>query len=1089
MKFLSSLLVTILVVSLVPLTVFAGPSENDPDGTFENPFLISSCEDLQAIASYEDYVYSLTGNIDCSDSATWNAGAGFVPIESFQGVILGNGHTVSNLYINLPEANRAGFINELSGMVADINFDGLEIVGSSEVGLIARSSMQSIIIDVKVTNSQIAGQNHVGGLIGLFNFGDLYNSSFSGNVVSVNNGGGLVGYISSGGRVHDNFFNGIVNAPYAGGLIGYIDFGSDEVYNNYTTGTVIGDSFAAGMVGHITSSNILFSNNFSNVTLAGAGLKAGLAGSVDLGFGSVNVDDYFFDQNNAGDVDCVAVLVSGSFDSAGCVTWDSSVDADYLFATELDSPVTTWDFEEVWQTSEGFPIHRSTTEYSPPTVPLNLDGEVTSLVNLFFTFDAPADLGNLPLVEYNVQIQYDGENWEYPIYDGYIWNTDPREINYNLPFKSTDYQIRINAENALGASDWVEFDFSSGDFATVDINSCEQLRDIDLNPSGSDTTYTLTQDLDCAGVDFQSIGDNEWSVFTGVLDGNNYTISNLTINDSEGYAGLFKETSDAVIRDLNFENLSVTGVSATGGIVGQSDEVYIQNVSVTGDVSSSAEAAGVIGIIEDNNNLFLREVTFNGNVIGAQSVGGIIGLIGFRDEGNMHLEKLASKGTVVASGDNAGGLIGDIDLYTDDDDSVIRILKSYSTASVEGESNVGGFIGNAYLEAYDDAELYIEDSFAAGNVEGAGNVGGFIGYLEPDYDDDNTIISLDRVYASGNVEGGTNVGGLVGYLSAPDDSEEEVYVLNSFATGLVTSADVGGGLVGFTDEFDIEDEDEVYVSNNFYAASTGYTVCDSEEILEDCDLVAEVSDFYSPTNEPFETGNWNAVDVWLFESGVLPVLAWHEFTVEPEPETPMPEAPRSGGGSGSRASKASEDSSDNGGGNSYAEEVKEVIEEKIVTADADQFANKCEVLTMMQRVFEWEVPEVVSSKYTDVPAWCVSVAAYGTERGIVEGRTATTLGLKTPVTRNEVAVMIYRELQKIEYDFRGVLFVPFTDNTTPWALFAVETLAKEGIVKGFSPEQFGGGKFILKQDLGIILLRIKKNPNYLKVEVDSSSRI
>jgi hypothetical protein len=205
-------------------------------------------------------------------------------------------------------------------------------------------------------------------------------------------------------------------------------------------------------------------------------------------------------------------------------------------------------------------------------------------------------------------------------------------------------------------------------------------------------------------------------------------------------------------------------------------------------------------------------------------------------------------------------------------------------------------------------------------------------------------------------------------------------------------------------------------------------------------------------------------------------------------ESSMSSSGGGGGGSGSRASKASEGSAD-GGGTSYAEEVSEVINENLVTKDLDKFANKCEVLTMMERAFEWKVPVAKSSKYTDVPEWCVSVAAYGTDRGIVEGRTPTKLGLETPVTRNEVAVMIHRELVKMSYEFEGTVIIAFNDANTPWALFAIQQLAGEGIVKGFTPDTFGGNQSILKQDLGIMLLRIKKSPSYQKVEDDSISRI
>ena len=197
------------------------------------------------------------------------------------------------------------------------------------------------------------------------------------------------------------------------------------------------------------------------------------------------------------------------------------------------------------------------------------------------------------------------------------------------------------------------------------------------------------------------------------------------------------------------------------------------------------------------------------------------------------------------------------------------------------------------------------------------------------------------------------------------------------------------------------------------------------------------------------------------------------------------EAPRSGGGSGSKSTSSNAETA----GSSYAEEVKKVLTEKVVTDNPDGLTNKCEALVMMERVFEWEVPVASGTKYTDVPAWCTNVAAFGTTRGIVEGRAVDRLGMETPVTRDEVALMIYRELKLQKYEFKGTSVVEFSDAPlTPWAQEAIEALAKESIIKGFADGSFGGKKNILKQDLAIMLFRHKKaNNSYSKV--DDSNKI
>jgi hypothetical protein len=158
----------------------------------------------------------------------------------------------------------------------------------------------------------------------------------------------------------------------------------------------------------------------------------------------------------------------------------------------------------------------------------------------------------------------------------------------------------------------------------------------------------------------------------------------------------------------------------------------------------------------------------------------------------------------------------------------------------------------------------------------------------------------------------------------------------------------------------------------------------------------------------------------------------------------------------------------------YNEEVERVLDEKVVEENPTNETNKCEALTMMARVFEWEFDDEAKSDFGDVPDWCVAVANFATDRGIVEGRTETLLGLDSPVTRDEIAMMLFRELVEQEYSFSGDLDIVFTDVLTDWAEEAIMKLAKEGFVKGYEDGSFGGADSILKQDLGVMLLRVKR---------------
>ena len=96
-RFLSILLVLCMVLTLVPITVFAATAEAGT--TPDNPILIHSAEDLQKLDQQDQYLYAkLMVDIDLQDVTVagkvdgwWNA-----RIMHFRGELDGNGHTISN---------------------------------------------------------------------------------------------------------------------------------------------------------------------------------------------------------------------------------------------------------------------------------------------------------------------------------------------------------------------------------------------------------------------------------------------------------------------------------------------------------------------------------------------------------------------------------------------------------------------------------------------------------------------------------------------------------------------------------------------------------------------------------------------------------------------------------------------------------------------------------------------------------------------------------------------------------------------------------------------------------------------------------
>ena len=214
--------------------------------------------------------------------------------------------------------------------------------------------------------------------------------------------------------------------------------------------------------------------------------------------------------------------------------------------------------------------------------------------------------------------------------------------------------------------------------------------------------------------------------FTGVFDGNGYTISHLTI-EGVSYLGLFGQSgSGAEISNLGLEVVNVNGTgSFVGGLVGQNQGRIASSYS-TGSVSGTY-SGGLVGRNSGNITACYSNVTVSGT-----GGGGLVG-------GNYgNITACYSNVTVSVTG-GGGGLVGG---------NFGNITMSYSTGTVSGEKEVGGLVGG------NDYTGHITSSYSNASVDGVAWVGGLVGWTE------GYIISC---YSTGSVSGGEQVGGLIGF--------------------------------------------------------------------------------------------------------------------------------------------------------------------------------------------------------------------------------------------------------------------------------------------------------------------------------------
>ena len=171
--------------------------------------------------------------------------------------------------------------------------------------------------------------------------------------------------------------------------------------------------------------------------------------------------------------------------------------------------------------------------------------------------------------------------------------------------------------------------------------------------------------------------------YKGTFDGNGKTITNLYINASQTFMGLFGYTYQSTIKNLTFENANVTNTSwYTGILVGYAvNGSTLQNIKIseTCQIKGGGNyTGGIAGILYGNAYNCVNYAT----VQGIEDVGGLFGSYG-GDE--ISITACANYGKVTASSQIAGGLVGFFSSGT------IQDCANYG--DVEGTNRVAGMAG------------------------------------------------------------------------------------------------------------------------------------------------------------------------------------------------------------------------------------------------------------------------------------------------------------------------------------------------------------------------------------------------------------
>lgn len=271
------------------------------------------------------------------------------------------------------------------------------------------------------------------------------------------------------------------------------------------------------------------------------------------------------------------------------------------------------------------------------------------------------------------------------------------------------------------------------------------------------------------------IGNSDSAAFSGIFNGNNYTISGLKFNRGNKlhseikYVGLFGNVSNATIKNVTID-----------------DSEIIVEPDINKDTIYNHETGG-------------SHFTF------PSFVGGIAGYIG--DETSILYCTVGSR-VFITGTEKVGGIAGYSDQVNGNNDAII--MKCINKGQVKGYRDVGGILGICA------SHLKIQSCINEGYISGYYSIGGIIGAvignkpLNVEFCKNNgpiigseDIIKEFKDQFAGIPDKETTIfgGGIIGYIS---NSNIDGYIKNCTNTGNISGFDqYAGGIVGLNMEIDV----------------------------------------------------------------------------------------------------------------------------------------------------------------------------------------------------------------------------------------------------------------------------------------------
>lgn len=686
--------ICVLASAYCALAQFSGAGS----GTRSDPYRIFNADQLNQVRNFlndGDVCFSLEADIDMTQwIAENNPVQGWMPIgtksSAFSGTFDGNGHTISNLKINRPEMDYAGFFGY-------INYANISSVTLAGAGYKCR--------------------NYVGGIAGYAYYkANILDCSFQGTIVANDDVGGILGKA-------DSYYDVVVDSctvymtvlanKNIGGIAGSVDNETTGIFNSYSHSHIRGAENLGGIVGRLNSYySIRIQDSYSSGSVEGGECVGGIVGNIDSYYGvyrcysqcaSLIGSDYVggvAGKRSSGDVSsCVAInsMISaggtnlyrvGPESMSGCTPGTSKenrawvltrmIQDDIVLLTPADGVSSgtsvglstlrlkatyqglEWDFDNNWeiQETECFPYLKFQT--APP----------------YFTQSLKA--GDMRLegqcVENGkVTVRVNGKPYTATV-ENNNWSVDVEPLSGGDDVEITSQAAGKHPSYVVTAS--VAFAGDGTEESPYLISSAR-----DLQKATSDAYYKLTADIDLADWIATANMGNGWipvggdgPALMGRIDGGGHKVTGLVCDSTYSNTGLIAKTAiGASVANLTVAVADGAVVKGSGnvGIVVGHNKGTVTGCGAVGDIGGGTYAGGIAGLNEGKISLCHTDgsITIPGS---DEYAGGICGNVASGEVSDSYSSMaLAATGT----SSYCAGIVGM---------NSGRVLRCYSSGDVRG---------------------------------------------------------------------------------------------------------------------------------------------------------------------------------------------------------------------------------------------------------------------------------------------------------------------------------------------------------------------------------------------------------------------